>query len=141
MEIQALGLIEVKGFLGAIAAADAALKTADVTLLNAEKISGGLTTIQLTGDVAAVKVAVDAGAAIAQELNSLRSAHVIPRLSVEAFKIIHEKDLKHETASPAKKEVKAKAVDKKDQEVEATEKNKNEESSKTKNTPSKKKLE
>ena len=141
MEIQALGLIEVKGFLGAIAAADAALKTADVNLLNAEKISGGLTTIQLTGDVAAVKVAVDAGAAVAQELNLLRSAHVIPRLSLEARKIIQEKDPKSNQENSVTKDLKAKEVEKKAKEDNSTEKTKNEGPSKTKNTPTKKKPE
>lgn len=88
MEIQALGLIEIKGFLGAIAASDAALKTADVKLINAEKIRGGLTTIHLSGDVAAVTVAVEAGAAAARGLGCLLSSHVIPRLSSDAAQMV-----------------------------------------------------
>ncbi|MBP1040831.1 BMC domain-containing protein [Vagococcus sp. BWB3-3] len=104
MEIQALGLIEVKGFLGAIAASDAALKTADVKLINAEKIRGGLTTIQFSGDVAAVKVAVEAGSAAARELNCLLSSHVIPRLSTEASQMvvdsIHQKKTMAEGLKP-----------------------------------------
>ena len=58
--MKALGMVEVKGFLGAISVADAALKAADVTLLKAEIINGGLTTVELIGDVAAVQAAVDA---------------------------------------------------------------------------------
>ncbi|MEG0254173.1 MAG: BMC domain-containing protein [Vagococcus sp.] len=88
MKIEALGLIEIKGYLGAIAAADAALKTADVTLLNAEVIKGGQTTIQLTGDVAAVKVAVDSASAVAESLNCLISSHVIPRMAEDTAKMV-----------------------------------------------------
>ncbi|SLM86209.1 BMC domain-containing protein [Vagococcus fluvialis] len=88
MKIESLGLIEVKGFLGAIAAADAALKTADVALLNAEVIKGGQTTIQLAGDVAAVKVAVEAGSLSAESLNCLISSHVIPRMAEDTAKMV-----------------------------------------------------
>ena len=69
--MKALGMVEVKGFLGAISVADAALKAADVTLLKAEIINGGLTTVELIGDVAAVQAAVEVGTEVAKELNCL----------------------------------------------------------------------
>lgn len=75
----ALGLIETRGLVGAIEAADAALKTADVQLIGRERADAGLMTIKLSGDVAAVRAAVDAGAAAAQRVGELVSAHVIPR--------------------------------------------------------------
>lgn len=76
---QALGLIETKGLVGAIEAADAMLKAAQVTLVGKERASGALINIRVVGDVAAVKSAVDAGAAAAQRVGELVSAHVIPR--------------------------------------------------------------
>ena len=75
----ALGLIETRGLVGAIEAADAATKAADVRLVGKERADAGLMTIKLTGDVAAVRAAVDAGAAAAQRVGELVSAHVIPR--------------------------------------------------------------
>src|ERR1041385_6585913 len=75
----ALGLIETRGLIGAIEAADAATKAADVQLFGKERADAGLMTIKLTGDVAAVRAAVDAGAAAAQRVGELVSAHVIPR--------------------------------------------------------------
>ena len=77
---KALGLIEVRGKLGAILAADAAVKAANVTLLGSEVILGGLTTIHIIGDVAAVKAAVEAGEVAVVNKNCLISSHVIPRL-------------------------------------------------------------
>lgn len=88
MKIEALGLIEIKGFLGSVAAADAALKTADVTLLNVEKLKGGQTTLQLAGDVSAVTVAVESAAAVAGSLNCLISSHVIPRMAADTAQMI-----------------------------------------------------
>jgi ethanolamine utilization protein EutM len=75
----ALGLIETKGLVGAIEAADAGLKAADVRLYGTEKADAGLVTVKFTGEVAAVKAAVDAGSAAAQRVGQLVSAHVIPR--------------------------------------------------------------
>lgn len=75
---QALGMIETRGMLPAIEAADASLKAANVTLSNIEKVGGGLVTIMLRGDVAAVKAATDAGAASARKVGELISVHVIP---------------------------------------------------------------
>lgn len=75
----ALGLIETRGLIGAIEAADAATKAADVELLGRERADAGLMTIKIRGDVAAVRAAVDAGAAAAQRVGELVSVHVIPR--------------------------------------------------------------
>ncbi len=77
---KALGLIEVRGKLGAILAADAAVKAANIILIGSEVISGGLTTIHIIGDVAAVKSAVEAGEVAVAGKNCLISSHVIPRL-------------------------------------------------------------
>ncbi len=75
----ALGLIETKGLVGAIEAADAMTKTANVQLIGKEYAKGGLVTIKIMGETAAVKAAVDAGAAAAQRVGQLISVHVIPR--------------------------------------------------------------
>ena len=79
--MQALGMIETRGLLASIEAADAMLKAADVTLLDRTKVGGGLVSISVTGDVAAVKAAVDAGAASAERLGDglLVTQHVIAR--------------------------------------------------------------
>lgn len=80
--MQALGFIETKGVLVAIEAADAMLKAADVSLLEKTKVGGGLVAVTVTGDVAAVKAAVDAGAAAVERINAaaLVTRHVIARL-------------------------------------------------------------
>jgi microcompartment protein CcmL/EutN len=75
----ALGLIETRGLVGAIEAADAMVKAADVELIGKERADAGLMTVKIKGDVAAVRAAVDAGAAAAQRVGELVSAHVIPR--------------------------------------------------------------
>ena len=75
----AIGMIETKGLVALIEAADAAVKAANVTLVSYEKIGGGFTTIVVRGDVAAVKAATDAGAAAARRVGELVSVHVIPR--------------------------------------------------------------
>jgi microcompartment protein CcmL/EutN len=77
--LPALGLIETKGLVGAIEAADAMVKAANVKLLGKERATGGLVNVRVVGEVAAVKAAVDAGAAAAQRVGELVSAHVIPR--------------------------------------------------------------
>ena len=76
---QALGLIETKGLVGAIEAADAMVKAARVKFLGREKVKGGLVAVMVAGDVGAVKAAVDAGAAACRRVGILVSAHVIPR--------------------------------------------------------------
>jgi len=79
MEKQALGMVETKGLVGAIEAADAMVKAANVTLVGKEKIGAGLVTVMVRGDVGAVKASVDAGAAAAKRVGELVSVHVIPR--------------------------------------------------------------
>ena len=78
MARQALGIIETRGLIGLIEAADVALKTADVQLVGYEKIEGGLVSVTMRGDVASVKAATDAGAAAANRVGELISVHVIP---------------------------------------------------------------
>ena len=75
----ALGMIETKGFVGMVEAADAMVKAARVELVGFEKIGGGFVTAIVRGDVAAVKAATDAGAAAARRVGELVSVHVIPR--------------------------------------------------------------
>ncbi|MFH5835496.1 BMC domain-containing protein [Proteiniclasticum sp. C24MP] len=83
----ALGLIETKGLVGAIEAADAMTKSANVELIGYEKIGSGLITVMVRGDVGAVKAAVDAGVAAARAVGEVVSTHVIPRphQDVEVF--------------------------------------------------------
>ncbi|MCP3914890.1 MAG: BMC domain-containing protein [bacterium] len=75
----ALGLIETKGLIGAVEAADAMVKAAKVTLLTKEKSGGGLVTVMVRGEVGAVKAATEAGQAAARRVGELVSVHVIPR--------------------------------------------------------------
>ena len=79
MEKQALGMVETKGLVGAVEAADAMVKAANVVLVGKEKIGSGLVTGMGRGDVGAVKASVDAGAAAAKRVGELVSVHVIPR--------------------------------------------------------------
>ncbi|MDP8243895.1 MAG: BMC domain-containing protein [Candidatus Hinthialibacter antarcticus] len=79
MEGKALGLVETRGLVGAIEAADAMVKAASVTLVGKEKIGGGFVTVMVRGDVGAVKAATDAGAAAARKVGEVVSVHVIPR--------------------------------------------------------------
>lgn len=77
--ISALGMVETKGLVGAIEAADAMVKAANVSLIGKVHVGGGLVTVMVRGDVGAVKAATDAGAAAAQRVGELKSVHVIPR--------------------------------------------------------------
>ena len=79
MNNSALGMIETKGLIGAIEAADAMVKAANVTLVGTEKIGSGLVTVMVRGDVGAVKAATDAGSAAAEKVGEVVSVHVIPR--------------------------------------------------------------
>jgi ethanolamine utilization protein EutM len=79
----ALGLIESKGMVGAVEAADAMCKAAKVTLLGRDQIGGGLVTVMVRGEVGAVKAATEAGAAAAKRVGELVSVHVIPRPAVD----------------------------------------------------------
>lgn len=84
----ALGMIETKGLVGAIEAADAMTKAANVVLIGKEQIGSGLVTVMVRGDVGAVKAAVDAGAAAAERVGKVVSIHVIPRPHSEVEMII-----------------------------------------------------
>lgn len=75
----ALGMIETKGLVGAIEAADAMVKAANVELVGKELVGGGIVTVMVRGDVGAVKAATDAGASAAERVGELLSVHVIPR--------------------------------------------------------------
>ena len=77
--LNALGMIETKGLVAAVEAADAMVKAANVTLVGKELVGGGLVTVMVRGDVGAVKAATDAGAAAADRVGELISVHVIPR--------------------------------------------------------------
>ena len=94
--MQALGLIETRGFTGAVEALDVAVKTANVTLLGIEFIGSGLVTIQITGDVSAVKVSIDAAVIGAQRVGEVVAAHVIPRPYDEIAKLINSKRIEKE---------------------------------------------
>ncbi len=76
---ESLGLIETKGFTGAVEASDAAVKAASVSLVKTVQIGGGLVTVLVKGDVGSVKAAVDAGADAAKKAGELMAAHVIAR--------------------------------------------------------------
>ncbi|MFC5448488.1 ethanolamine utilization microcompartment protein EutM [Paenibacillus aestuarii] len=78
-EMAALGMIETKGLVGSIEAADAMVKAANVKLIGKVHVGGGLITVMVRGDVGAVKAATDAGAAAAEKVGELISVHVIPR--------------------------------------------------------------
>ena len=88
MEKQALGMVETKGLIGAIEAADSMVKAANVHLIGKDQIGSGLVTVMVRGDVGAVKAATDAGAAAAQRVGELISVHVIPRPHVEVESIL-----------------------------------------------------
>ena len=91
MEKQALGLVETKGLVGAIEAADAMVKAANVTLIGKENIGSGLVTVMVRGDVGAVKASVEAGSSAAKRVGELVSAHVIPRPHDEVEDILPKK--------------------------------------------------
>ena len=84
---QALGMIETKGLVGSVEAADAMVKAANVRLIGKVQVGGGLVTVMVRGDVGAVKAAVDAGAAAASRVGELISTHVIPRPHEDVEKI------------------------------------------------------
>ena len=119
---QALGLVETKGLVASIEAADAMLKASRVRLVGKERALAGLITIVVVGDVAAVKASVDAGAAAAQRVGELVSVHVIPKpddqiaaiLPIEDRKetLPAEKKIKPKPAKPVEKIIKEKEVKK-----------------------------
>ena len=88
MSQDALGLIETRGLIGSIEAADAMVKTANVSLIAKEYIGAGYVTVLVRGDVGAVKAATDAGAAAARRVGELISVHVIPRPHAEVERLL-----------------------------------------------------
>ena len=88
----ALGMFETKGLVGAIEAADAMVKAANVTLIGKQQVGAGLVTVMVRGDVGAVKAATDAGAAAAENVGELISVHVIPRPHSEVEVILPHKE-------------------------------------------------
>jgi len=88
MTQEALGMVETKGLVGAIEAADSMTKAANVVLIGYEKIGSGLVTVMVRGDVGAVKAAVDAGSAAAAKVGDVVSTHVIPRPHTDVEKIL-----------------------------------------------------
>ncbi|WP_159722844.1 BMC domain-containing protein [Enterococcus sp. CSURQ0835] len=92
MQQEALGLIETRGLVASIEAADAMVKAANVTLVGQEKIGQGLITVMVRGDVGAVKAAVDAGVAAAESIGEVISNYVIPRPHTDVEKILPTKE-------------------------------------------------
>ena len=88
MDLQALGMIETRGLIASIEAADQMLKAANVVLMGTEKIGSGLVSVMVRGDVGAVKSAVEAGSAAAGRLGEVISVHVIPRPHSDVEKIL-----------------------------------------------------
>ena len=88
MSLEALGMVETRGLVGSIEAADAMVKAANVVLAGKEQIGAGLVTVMVRGDVGAVKAATDAGAAAARRVGELVSVHVIPRPHQEVERIL-----------------------------------------------------
>ena len=93
MTMEALGMIETKGFVGAVEAADAMVKAANVVLVGREYIGAGYVTVLVRGDVGAVKAATDAGAAAARRVGELISVHVIPRPHIELERVLEDSGL------------------------------------------------
>ena len=88
MAQESLGMVETRGLVAAVEAADAMLKAANVTLVGTEKIGSGLVSVMVRGDVGAVKAAVESGAASAARLGELVATHVIPRPHTDVEKIL-----------------------------------------------------
>ena len=109
--MKALGLIETRGMVGAIVAADIALKTAQVELINKEYTKGGLVCIEFEGDVAAVKASVEAAVMAIKDMGVLIASHVIPRPDDSVEKIIKRK------VEPSMEEVTQKKVEETKKEI------------------------
>ena len=99
---KAMGMIETKGLVGSLEAADAMAKAANVSILKQEMIDGGIVTVLITGDVGAVQAAVDAGKAAAIRVGELLATHVIPRPDEEVAKLFNKKEA--ERTKPKTKE-------------------------------------
>jgi len=101
MNERALGLIETKGLVGAIEAADAMVKAAQVKLIGTEKTIAALITVKVVGEVGAVKSAVDAGAKAAQKVGELISTHIIPRPHEDTEYLVYEESYNPQGVNPA----------------------------------------
>lgn len=88
MALEALGMIETRGLTAAVEAADAMVKSAEVTLIGTEKIGSGLVSVMVRGDVGAVNAAVEAGTSAASRLGEIIATHVIPRPHSDVEKIL-----------------------------------------------------
>ena len=91
--MKALGMIETRGMVGAIEAVDVACKTADVEVLNRHLVKGGIVTVEIVGDVGAVKVAVEAAAEAVKRLGVYMGSHVIPRPTEEVYNMLEKKEV------------------------------------------------
>ena len=91
MKQEALGMVETRGLVAAVEAADAMVKAADVVLMGTEKIGSGLVTVMVRGDVGAVKAATEVGGQAASRLGELVAIHVIPRPHMDVEKILPER--------------------------------------------------
>ena len=103
MELQALGMVETRGLIASIEAADAMLKAANVVLVGTEKIGSGLVTVMVRGDVGAVKAAVEAASAAAGRLGEVIAVHVIPRPHGDVEKLLPRKKAAAKVAEKAEK--------------------------------------
>ena len=92
MALEALGMVETRGLVSAIEAADAMVKAAEVTLIGTEKIGSGLVSVMVRGDVGAVKAATEAGSTAASRLGEIVAVHVIPRPHGDVEKILPSLD-------------------------------------------------
>ena len=121
--MKALGLIETKGMVGAIVAADIALKTAQVELINREHTKGGLVCIEFEGDVAAVKASVEAAVTAIKDMGIYVGSHVIPRPDDSVEKIINRKNQnsKEELIEQKIEETKAETKDAEEESLENAE--------------------
>jgi microcompartment protein CcmL/EutN len=135
---EALGMIETKGLVSSIEAADAMVKAANVRLIGKTLVGGGLVTIMITGDVGAVKAAIEAGATAAQRVGELVSVHIIPRPHSEISSILPHNEpnaIKQKNSDTSEKDIKLEQ-----EEVISSEPNKSKKIEKVKATISKKKV-
>lgn len=112
--MKALGMIETRGLVTAIEALDAALKTADVEIVNRHIVKGGIVTVEICGDVGAVKVATEAGAAAAKRLGNFISSHVIARPDEMVYEMI-EQEKTIENIVEEKEETTTEEIEKKEE--------------------------
>ena len=119
--MKALGLIETRGLVGAIVAADIALKTAQVELINREHTKGGLVCIEFEGDVAAVKASVEAAVTAIKDMGIYVGSHVIPRPDDSVEKIIKRKKETFNEEVIEKKEIKTETKDVEEKSLESVE--------------------